>query len=153
MQYPKDKTEIQNFLGMLSFLTWFIPHLSENYSNIEWECLAVIFGLEHFRQFCYWWPVVIHSDHKPFESIFTKPVSLTQPHLQRMLLQISIFDIKLMYIKGKEIQAADCLFHLIKANKDDQISGLDIVVHDVEFTLSHEKLNNVAETTLRDQVL
>ena len=37
-----------------------------------------------------------------------------------------------MYIKGKEIQVADCLLMLIKANRDDQVSGLDMVVHNLE---------------------
>ena len=29
LQYPKDKTELQSFLGMVNFLTWFVPHVSE----------------------------------------------------------------------------------------------------------------------------
>ena len=78
---------------------------------------------------------MICSDQKLLKNIFTKPISLAPPYLQRMLLWISIFEIKLMDMKGKEIQVTDCLFHLIQANKDDQIPRLDMVVHYVEFTV------------------
>ena len=98
----------------------------------------MVFRLEHFRQFCYGHPVTIKSNHKPLENIFIKPISMAPMHLQRMLLRISIFEINLMYIKGKKIKTADCLWRLIKANRNNQISGLDIVVHNMEYTVSRE---------------
>ena len=63
------------------------------------------------------WP----SDHKPVESISTKPISMAPLHLQRIFLKISIFDINLIDIKGKEIQVAYCLSRSIKDNRNDHI--------------------------------
>ena len=111
------------------------------------------FGLEHFRAFCYGRQVTIRSDCKPLKSIFSKPIAMALPRLQRILLQISIFNINVIYTKGKEVQVADCLHHLIKSNKDPLKDGLDLVVHDTEFTVSSRKHLEIAYLTSQDTTL
>ena len=83
----------------MSYTSQLLTKTEFNYSNIECECLAVVFGLEHFTPFCYGPQIIFKSDHKPLESIFSKPISLAPSHLQRMLLQISIYDVNIIYIK------------------------------------------------------
>ena len=56
-----------------------------------------------------------------------------------MLLKISMYDVKVMYIKGKEIKRADCLSCLIKHSKDSEIEGLNLVVHDTGHIVSPQK--------------
>ena len=75
------------------------------------------------------------------------------PRLRRVLLQIFIFDINVIYIKGKEAQVADCLSHLIKSNKDPQMDGLDLVVYGIEFTISSRKHSEIANLTSKDTIL
>ena len=74
-------------------------------------------------------------------------------HLQYMLLCISIFDMKALYIQGKEIQVPDCLSNLIRANKDNQIKGPDMIIHDVQFTVVIEKQSNITHATAEDSNL
>ena len=37
----------------ISYSSKLLTCIEENYSNIERECLTMVFGLKHFRQFCY----------------------------------------------------------------------------------------------------
>lgn len=37
----------------------------QNYSQIEKETLAIVFGAEHFNQYVYGIKFVVKSDHKP----------------------------------------------------------------------------------------
>ena len=51
----------------------------------------------------------VHSDHKPLESIFKKPLFKVPPHLQRMRLCLQKYDIKVKYVPGKFQYIADTL--------------------------------------------
>ena len=70
-----------------------------------------------------------------------------------MLLKISIFNINVIYIKGKEVQVTDCLSHLIKSNKDPLMDSLDLVVHDIELAISSRKCLEVADLKSQDTTL
>ena len=67
----------------------------KRYAIIEQEMLAVVFGCERFHQYIYGKKVQIESDHKPLESIMKKALQNTPPRLQRMLLTLQKYDIKL----------------------------------------------------------
>ena len=43
-------------------------------AQIEKECLAIVFSLEHFHQYTFGRKTIIHSDHKPLEMIVRKPL-------------------------------------------------------------------------------
>jgi len=65
-----------------------LSETESRYSNIEREMLAVLFGLEIFHYYAYGRPVVVESDHKPLEAIFTTwqhPGSTWQAHLPASL--------------------------------------------------------------------
>ena len=50
------------------------------YSNIERECLAVMYGLEKFEYYLLGREVIVETDHSPLEQIFRKNLSLTPWH-------------------------------------------------------------------------
>ena len=83
----------------------------KNYGQIELELLAVVFGLEHFHQMTYGRRIQVHSDHKPLENIIKKPLIKAPKRLQRMLLRISAYDIRIVYKSGTsdELKTADTL--------------------------------------------
>ena len=108
---------------LVSYASKSLSKAESNYSKIECKCLAVVFGLEHFKAFCFGRQVTIRSDHKPPETIFRMPIAMALLKLQRMLPQISIFDINVICIKGKEVQVANCLSCLIKSNRDPQMDS------------------------------
>ena len=60
------------------------------------------------------------------------PNQLHQHHSpQEAVTQDKLFDVKVVYISGKQIQIADCLSQLIKQGKDDDIEGLNLIGHDI----------------------
>ena len=82
----------------------------QNYAPIGLECLAIVFACRKFDQFIYGHlSVIIHSDHRPFESIFKKSVLEARKRLQRMPLAVQIYDIKVVYKPGSEQLVADTL--------------------------------------------
>ena len=58
-----------------------------------------------------------------------------------------------MYIKGKKTKVAEYLLNLGRANRDDQISGLDMVVHNMEYTMAKKNLSQLINATLQDHIL
>ena len=46
----------------ISFASKSLTPAERNYSNIEYKCLAVVFGLEHFRQFIFGGEVIIRNN-------------------------------------------------------------------------------------------
>ena len=122
----------------VSFASKSLTKTESNYSNIERECFTVVFKLEHFKQVCSGREVIIRSYHKPLEVISMKPILMAPPCLQCMLLH-SIFNVKVLYIKSKEIKATNCLSCLIRANTDNQIEGIYVVNNDIQFTVAAQK--------------
>ena len=78
------------------------------YAQIEKELLAILFACEKFHMYIYARNnVSIQSDHKPLENIFQKPLNNAPARLQRMLLRLKKYDIRVKYTPGKELYVAD----------------------------------------------
>ena len=61
--------------------------------------------------------MTIHSDHRPLESIFKKSMLEAPKRLQRMLLAVQIYDIKVVYKPGSEQLVADMRSHVPSERK------------------------------------
>ena len=78
----------------------------QNYAQIEKELLAVVFACEPFHQYTYGRDITVQSDHKPVEAITNKPLACAPPRLQSMLLRLQRYNVKVVYVPGKEIPLA-----------------------------------------------
>ena len=86
-----------------------------NYSQIEKEGLAVLFGVKKFHQYCYDRHFTIISDHKPLEGLLgeNKPISGTSiARMQRWAVILSSYDYTFMYREGRKHGNADALSRL-----------------------------------------
>ena len=130
---PTDKADVRRLLGMINFLASHMPNMSatracllqqgkptayasrsltsseSNYAQIEKELLVIVFAFDKFHQFIYGFPTKVHSDHKPLESIVTKPLCSVPPRLQRMLLRLQKYDLAVKYVSGKSLHVANTL--------------------------------------------
>ena len=79
------------------------------YANIECEMLACVFGAERFHTYVFSRSFTIESDHKPLEQINLKNLTGTPARLQRMLLHLQNYDVKITYRPGREMLVADTL--------------------------------------------
>lgn len=82
----------------------------QNYSQIEKEMLAIVYGCEHFHQYLYGQrEVIVETDHKPLEAILKKSIHQAPLRLQRMILRLKPYAIKVKYTPGSQLLIADAL--------------------------------------------
>ena len=87
------------------------------YSNIERECLTVMFGLEKFEYYLLGRHTLVETDHSPLEQIFKKNIAEAPARLQRLLLRCMKFDIEVRYRRGETIPVADALSRVCSTTK------------------------------------
>ena len=70
---------------LVAFASRALSSVEQRYAQIEKEMLGIVFGCERFRQYiCGRDVVYVHTDHKPLEMIFQKPLMMTRKRLQSM---------------------------------------------------------------------
>ena len=69
----------------------------------------------------------LESDHKPLEQINLKNLANTPACLQRMLLRLQNYDLKIKYKLGKEMLLTDTLSHYAPQNGPEV--ALDITIY------------------------
>lgn len=79
------------------------------WTQIEKEALAVLFGLEKFDQYTYGRKVFIQNDHKPLETILRKPFNQAPKRLQEIIMKLHRYDIEFNFVKGTDLIIADTL--------------------------------------------
>ena len=90
------------------------------YAQIEEELLAILSAYKKFHLCVYIYArnnVTIQSDHKPLENIFQKPLNNAPARLQRMLLRLQKYDIRVKYAPGKELYVANTLSRAYLTNE------------------------------------
>ena len=119
------------------------------YANIERELLAIIFVCIRFNTYLQGCRFTVQSDHKPLEMIHLKSMHNAPPCLQRMLLQLQKYDMKIEYKPGSEMPLADALSRC-PARYSQEIK-LDLHVDYIAFTSAW--IETLRETTCEDPVL
>ncbi|XP_033745588.1 uncharacterized protein K02A2.6-like [Pecten maximus] len=137
----------------IAFASRALTTCQQNYAQIEKETLAIAFGCTKFHQYVFGRHVLVESDHKPLQSIFTKPLFQAPPRLQRILLTLQKYDLKVSYKPGKEMFLADTLSRaFLKESNEDLVP--DIAVNEVHLLLylpvSPEKLQEFRKATAED---
>ena len=140
----------------VAFASKSLNSTEQNYAQIEKELYAILFGCKRFHQYLYGQKVTVESDHKPLESISTKALAAAPPRLQRMLLQLQKYDLKIIHVPGKNIPVADTLSRQslpIGTDGFDMTSDLEAQVHCIVTNLPfHDnKLKEIRDATTKDQ--
>ena len=121
--------------GPVEFASKLLTEMEAQYSNIEREMLAVLFGLEKFHYYAYGRPVVVFTDHKPLEAIFKKHLASAPPRISQMMLRIQKYDVQIKYVPGKDVPVADALSR-VSSCRDDILPGLNVTIHKVLLSLN-----------------
>jgi len=144
----------------IAFASRALTDAETRYAQIEKELLSVVYSCEKFYQYIYGHKTVVHSDHKPLESIYRKSISATTPRLQRMLLRLLKFELDIQYVPGKEMYLADTLSRAyiseVPSRAECEISDdIEVTVHSVlhNTTISCHMLDVFRAATERDPVL
>ena len=86
-----------------------------NYSQLDKEALAIIFGVKHFHDYVVGRKFTIISDHKPLQYLFNEKKAIpqmTSARVQRWALTLSSYDYNISYKSGKQHCNADMLSRL-----------------------------------------
>ena len=128
-----------------------------NYAQIEKELLAIVFACGKFHYYIYGFHTRVHSDHKPLEAIFNKPLHQISPHLQQMLLRLQKYDLDIKYVRGKNLYVADTLLraHQVECNEDIDSTEIQLAVHTVvkDLPITEARLKDLQSATLSDPQL
>ena len=127
-----------------------------NYSQIEKELLAISFACHKFHQYLYGRDVEVHTDHRPLESIFKKPLVKAAPRLQRMLLQLQKYRLHVCYVPGRLMYVSDTLSraYIPGDPRDGAADDEEIMVHAVDsLPMTSQKRQEFKDATAKDQTL
>ena len=101
--------------------------------------------------------MTVQSDHKPLEVIFQKPLASTTPRLQRMLLKLLRFNLRVIFTPGKNMIIADTLSRAYLKSQPsvaerEIADDIEVIVHLIlhEFPASATKLEEFRRETDAD---
>ena len=86
-----------------------------NYSQLDKEALAIIFGVRKFHQYLFGYHFEIKTDHKPLTHIFQESratPTMASGRIQRWALTLGVYDYAIQYREGKAHANADALSRL-----------------------------------------
>ena len=121
-----------------------------NYAQIEKEMLAIVFGTNKFHQYIYGKQLSVETDHKPLESLFKKPWSKAAQRIQRMMLRVQHYDLKVNYVLGNQLLIADTLSRA--SQSESTLSADKFEVH-LLIQISKDKADEWKRETDSDPVL
>ena len=78
-----------------------------NYSTIEKECLAVVWGIKRFHLYLYGVPFVLQTDHEPLK--YMNSAKFANGRLMRWAMFLQSYTFRVEAIKGSENVGADYL--------------------------------------------
>ena len=92
-----------------------LSQAERNYSQLEKEALALIFGTKRFHNYIYGRSFILYTDHKPLQGLLNESKAiptLASARIQRWALTLATYQYKIVYKKGSEISNADGLSRL-----------------------------------------
>ena len=94
--------------------------------------------------------VIVETDHQPLVTILKKTLRKVPMRLQKMLLSLQHYDIKLVYKQGKEMYIADMLSRACLEDDDLNLGEDDYEVMCIS-PKSTSRWNQLKESTAQDQ--
>ena len=93
----------------VAFSSRALTNTEKNYAQIEKDSLSIVHGCIHFDQYVYGREITVQTDDTPLANILKIPLLQAPGRLQRMLLQLQRYHLKVVYKPGKELLIADTL--------------------------------------------
>lgn len=117
-----------------------------NYSTVEKELAAVVWGVGQFRPYLWGKKFIIHTDHRPLVHLF----SMTNPssRLIKFRLKLEEFDFDIKYIKGRDNVVADAISRISL----NELKNISVSVNVVTRSLTKKDFSiDVKETQINVQ--
>ena len=79
-----------------------LTETEKNYSQIERECLAIVYWCEKNRLYLLGREFTIYGDHKAVINILNNPKSVVPLRIERLTLRLQRYSFKIVHIKGEK---------------------------------------------------
>ncbi|XP_039524968.1 uncharacterized protein K02A2.6-like [Pimephales promelas] len=106
----------------IGFMSRTLNQAERNYSQLDKEGLAIMFGLQRFHKYLYGRKFTIVTDHKPLLSLFNELKAVPQmssPRIQRWAVTLRAYEYNIIYKPGKDHGNADALSRLPLSTEPD----------------------------------
>ena len=77
----------------IAYVSRALTETESRYAQIEKEMLAIVFSVEKFNDYTFGRKTIVHTDHKPLESIVKKPLHRAPKRLQGMMIRLQKYDL------------------------------------------------------------
>ncbi|GBL97384.1 Uncharacterized protein K02A2.6 [Araneus ventricosus] len=154
---------VDNVEKPIAFASRSLTEAERNYSQLDREALAIIFGVSHFINYIYGRHFVLITDNQPLSRIFHPKTGFPKMTSARLLCYASFlaeFDYTVKFRKGLENQNVDCLS---RAPVNQNCISADVSINDevhqvcasAVFEISSENLtaDAIIQETEKDQEL
>ena len=105
-------------LRPVAFASRKLTETQQNWSTLEREAYAALFGLQKYKYWLYGRKTTLYSDHNPL--LFLNESVPKSSKLMRWALALQEFDIEFRYRVGKQNEAADCLSRMVNYRDDGE---------------------------------
>ena len=120
----------------------------EMWAQIEKECLAIVSACDKWDLWIYGRQVNVHTDHQPLETIFKKPLHAAPRRLQKMMMRLQRYNIKVSYKKGTSLLLADTLSRApLPTTNDSKQTNFEVFRTDID---NHPDNPRISSQTLAD---
>ena len=145
---PNRTTEVN--WQPVAFSSSSLTATEQRYAQIEKETLAIVHAFRKFDQLLFGKSeITVHSDHKPLETIFKRPLASAPRRLQSMMLTLQRYSFTVKYRKGSSLLIADTL---LRAPLPETTHGHlhDKLVYRVEFEDNNPELSGFQDATVQE---
>ena len=102
-------------------------HDEQCYSNIEYEALGILHGIDKPDHYCFAKEVYLITVQKTLLAIISKDVATLYQHLQLIMLHIHQYRLHILYKPGPNLYIADWLSQNNHTeNRDQEITGMNM---------------------------
>ena len=143
----------------IGYVSRTLTKAEKNYSQLEKEALALIFGVSKFHKYVYGRHFTLLSDHKPLQSLLNErkaTPAMASARIQRWALILSAYEYDIRYLAGSENSAPDLFSRLPLPAKEslDSTETVPELVHLME-TISNTVVTaeDIKHWTAKDPVL
>ena len=140
---------------LISYSSRSLTPTEQRYSQIERECLAIVYACEHNKLYLYGTNFNMFSDHKPIVNLLNNPNSIVPLRIERMTLCLQGYTFELQHVKGKENISDYPSRHPSNNSSDNYTNEIEQYV---SFVTKHAcpnalSIEDIREETKRDPVL
>ncbi len=139
----------------IGFMSQTLNQAERNYSQLDKEGLAVMFGLQRFHKYLYGRKFTIVTDHKPLLSLFNELKAVPQmssPRIQRWAVTLRAYEYSIIYKAGKDHSNADALSRLpLPMESSTEQEERVLMLENADITLITAE--QVREWTRKDPIL